>query len=77
MTLAAKDRLILALFAQLRAERDTREALAAAICTEEIDRSVLVAMLSDPVPAVTEDDIAWSERIMSRLDESATRRRFS
>lgn len=77
MTPTAKDRLIFALFAQLRAERDTREALAAAICAEDIDRSVLVAMLSDPVPAVTEDDIAWSERIMSRLDESAARRRFS
>lgn len=77
MTFAPKDRLILALFAQLRAERDTREALAAAICAEDIDRSVLVAMLSDPVPVVTEDDIAWSERILSRLDESASRRRFS
>ncbi|ODN68511.1 hypothetical protein A6302_04188 [Methylobrevis pamukkalensis] len=57
----ARDRLILALSALLRAERETRAALEAALEDEGISREVLQAMLSDPVPAVTQEDIAHAE----------------
>ena len=46
-----KDRLIIALGAQLRAERQTREALAAVIGNGQLDRDVLLAILEDPIPA--------------------------
>jgi hypothetical protein len=50
-----KDRLILALAAQLRAERQTREALAAVIGNGQLDREVLLAILEDPIPASQAD----------------------
>jgi len=50
-----KDRLILALAAQLRAERQTREALAAVIGNGQLDREVLLAILEYPIPASQSD----------------------
>ncbi len=50
MRSTAKDRLIVALGAQLRAERETRDALAAVIANGQLDPQVLQAILSDPVP---------------------------
>lgn len=63
---STKDRLILALSSQLRAERETREALAAAMANGPIDREVVLAILGDPVPVVTAEDLARAERFEAR-----------
>ncbi|MDW5314866.1 hypothetical protein [Rhizobium sp. PL01] len=65
-----RDRLILALYAQLRAERETREALEWAIENGAISPDVLQAMISDPVPVITSEDVAALERLLAR-DTSA------
>lgn len=65
--MGGKDRLILALAALLRAERETRGALMEVLEDESIPRETLLAMLSDPVPIVTQEDLAFAERFaMSR-----------
>lgn len=56
-----KDRLIAALAAQLQAERETRDALRDVIANGQLDREVLLAILSDPVPVVTRDEIVRAE----------------
>lgn len=56
-----KDRLIAALGAQLRAERETRDALADVIANGQLDPEILLAILSDPVPVVTRDEIVRAE----------------
>lgn len=56
-----RDRLIIALFAQLEAERQTRETLRTAIRSGALDAAVLEAIAEDPVPA-TNDYIASLER---------------
>jgi hypothetical protein len=61
-----RDRLILALYAQLRAERETREALEWAIENDAISPEVLQAMASDPVPVITSEDTAALERLLAR-----------
>ena len=63
MRSTAKDRLIVALGAQLRAERETRDALAAVIANGQLDPEVLQAILSDPVPVVTQEDLAHAEAV--------------
>jgi len=63
MRSTAKDRLIIALGAQLRAERETRDALAAVIANGQLDRDVLHAILSDPIPVVTQEDLAHAEAV--------------
>lgn len=57
-----KDRLILALAALLRAERATRGALTELLEEESVSREALRALLSEPIPLVTEEDIAFAER---------------
>jgi len=64
-----KDRLIAALYAQLKAERETREALAWAIESGVISRPVLQAMAGDPVPVAVAEDVAALERVLA-LDYS-------
>ncbi len=64
---STKDRLILALSAQLQSERETREALAAAIANGPIDREVMLAMLGDPVPVMTAEDLVRADRHVARL----------
>ncbi|AIC25828.1 MULTISPECIES: hypothetical protein [Rhizobium] len=64
----ARDRLIIALYAQLKAERDTRETLEWAIRNGAISQEVLEAIAADPVPVVTSEDIASLEKIIA-LDE--------
>ncbi|MBB5277522.1 hypothetical protein [Rhizobium rosettiformans] len=59
-----RDRLIIALFAQLEAERQTRETLRMAIRSGTIDPAVLEAIADDPVPA-TSEDIAALERTIA------------
>ncbi|TDW33565.1 hypothetical protein EV128_105299 [Rhizobium azibense] len=63
-----RDRLIVALYAQLRAERETRETLEWAIRNGALSNEVLEAIAADPVRPVTSDDIASVEKIIA-LDE--------
>ena len=60
-----RDRLIRALAAQLGAERETRAAIADVVANGEIDREVLLALLEDPIPA-------WSQEDLNRADRLAT-----
>jgi len=60
-----RDRLILALYAQLKAERQTREAMEWVIRNGGLSPEVLEAMASDPVPVLAEDDVPAIERILS------------
>ncbi|POR52482.1 hypothetical protein [Bosea psychrotolerans] len=69
MHLTAKDRLIAALVAQLRAERETRDALAFVIANGQLDGDVLTAILTDPVPVFTQDDLNRADAL-SRQDLS-------
>ncbi|UZF91221.1 hypothetical protein [Bosea sp. NBC_00550] len=62
-TVSPKDRLIIALAAQLRAERETRAALAEIVANGQLDREVLEAVLTDPVPVITQEDVAHAERL--------------
>jgi hypothetical protein len=64
-----KDRLIAALFAQLRAERETREALAWAIRSGVTSLEVLEALAGDPVPVAVAEDVAALERILAIDDQ--------
>nr|WP_028747345.1 hypothetical protein [Rhizobium mesoamericanum] len=69
----ARDRLIVALYAQLKAERQTRETLEWVIRNGALSKDVLEAIAADPVP-VTGDDIASVEKIIA-LDERRRRKR--
>lgn len=55
-----RDRLIVALAAQLRAERETRRTFADAV-RGGLSREVLTAILEDPVPAITQIDLAAAD----------------
>lgn len=66
MRTSDKDRLITALAAQLRAERETREALAAVVANGQIDRDVLLAILEDPVPAPSREDLVRADALSRR-----------
>lgn len=63
MPISPKDRLIIALATQLRAERETRAALAEIAANGQLDKDVLTAVLSDPVPVITQEDVAHAERL--------------
>jgi len=63
-----RDRLIIALYAQLKAERETRETLEWVIRNGGLSDAVLEAIASDPVRPVTSDEIASVEKIIA-LDE--------
>lgn len=58
----SKDRLILALAALLRAERETRGALMEVLEDDSLSRETLLAILSDPIPIVTQEDIEFAQR---------------
>lgn len=60
-----RDRLILALYAQLKAERETREALEDAIHNGVLSPEVLQAIASDPVPVESPDDVRAVEKIIA------------
>lgn len=66
-----KDRLIAALFAQLKAERETREALAWAIRSGVASSEVLEALAGDPVPVAIAEDVSALERILALDDASS------
>lgn len=65
MRISEKDRLIIALAAQLRAERQTREVLADVIRNGQLDRDVLLAVLEDPIPAASQEDLARADMLAS------------
>lgn len=70
-----RDRVIAALFAQLKAERETREAIEMAIRSGATSSEVLEAIIGDPVPAMTDDgvtseDLAAIEQALA-LDRTA------
>ena len=69
----ARDRLIIALYAQLKAERQTRETLEWVIRNGGLSDGVLEAIASDPVPVVTSDDIASVEKIIA-IDQRRKRK---
>jgi hypothetical protein len=56
-----RDRLILALSALLRAERETRYSYEACIAAGVLDSEILQAIIADPVPIITQDDINYAE----------------
>lgn len=58
-----RDRLIRALAAQLGAERETRAAIASAVANGQIDREVLLALLEDPIPAWSQEDLIRADRL--------------
>lgn len=60
-----RDRLILALYAQLKAERQTREAMEWVIRNGGLSPEVLEVMASDPVPVPAEADVPAIERILA------------
>lgn len=67
-----RNRLIATLLAQLRAEREKRDALVFAIRNGATTREVLEAIASDPVPAlptenVTSEDLAALEQAMNNI----------
>ena len=61
----ARDRLILALYAQLKAERQTREALEYVIRNGALAPEVLEAIAGDPIPAATAEDVAAVEKVIA------------
>ncbi|WP_432704710.1 hypothetical protein [Ensifer sesbaniae] len=61
-----RDRLILALYAELKAERETRAALEDALAHGVLSTDVLQAIISDPIPVVTGEDIAHIERALAQ-----------
>ena len=65
-----RDRLLAALFAQLRSERETRDALAWAIRSGVTSPEVLEALAGDPVPVALAEDVTALERIFA-LDETS------
>lgn len=58
-----RDRLIVALCALLRAERQTRAAFEAVLAAGSLSPETLSAILSDPVPVITQDDLAQAEKL--------------
>lgn len=64
-SLDVRDRLILALYAQLKAERQTREAMEWVIRNGGLSPEMLEAMASDPVPVLAEADVPAVERILA------------
>ncbi|WP_245582393.1 hypothetical protein [Neorhizobium lilium] len=60
-----RDRLILALYAQLKAERQTREALEYVIRNGGLAPEVLEAIASDPIPVAAAEDVAAVEKVVA------------
>jgi hypothetical protein len=56
-----RDRLILALSALLRAEREARDAFQAALAAGELAPQTLHAMAGDPISVLSQDDLNFAE----------------
>jgi hypothetical protein len=68
-----RDRLIVALSALLRAERETRTAFEEAI-DAGLSREVLKAIVSDPIPVVTQFDLVVAENLLECLPKTQSPR---
>jgi hypothetical protein len=68
-----RDRLIVALSALLRAERETRAAFEEAI-DAGLSREVLKAIVSDPIPVVTQFDLVVAENLLECLPKTQSPR---
>lgn len=64
-----RDRLIRALAAQLGAERETRAAVAHVVASGQADREVLLALLEDPIPAWSQEDLNRADRLAAAAAE--------
>jgi len=62
-----RDKLILALSALLRAERQTRFAFETCKGAGVLEQETLQALLSDPVPVITQDDLNYAEEAAMRM----------
>lgn len=60
-----RDKLILSLCVLLRAERETRMAWHSVIDAGQMSPDVLTAMLADPAPVITQDDLNFAEQCTS------------
>ena len=58
-----RDRLIMALSALLRSERETRDAFETCIAAGVLDPETLQAIISDPIPVITREDLNYAEDI--------------
>lgn len=67
----ARDKLILSLSALLHAERATRSAFESAIEMGVVEKEVLLAILGDPVPVVTREDLNYAESFAATHTEIA------
>jgi hypothetical protein len=56
-----RDRSILALSALLRAERETRFSFETCISHGVLEPETLLALVSDPVPVITHEDLNYAE----------------
>ena len=62
-----RDSLILALSALLRAERQTRYAFEACIAAGVLEPETLQALISDPIPVITQEDLNYAEGAAMRM----------
>ena len=62
-----RDRLILALSALLRSERQTRFAFETCISHGVLEPETLQALVSDPVPVITREDLNYAEEFTMHL----------
>ncbi len=65
-----RDHLILALSALLRAERQTRYAFETCIAAGVLQPDTLQALISDPIPVITQDDINYAEDVATRMNHA-------
>lgn len=69
-----RDTLILALSALLKAERETRIAFETCLGAGVLSPETLQAIISDPVPVITQEDVAYAESVaMNQGFEEGTR----
>jgi hypothetical protein len=62
-----RDNLILALSAPLRAEGQTRTAFESCIAAGVLGPETLHAMISDPIPAITQEDLNYAEAVAMQI----------
>jgi hypothetical protein len=65
-----RDHLILALSALLRAERQTRYAFETCIAAGVLQPDTLQALISDPIPIITHEDINYAEDVAMRMNHA-------
>jgi hypothetical protein len=65
-----RDQLILALSALLRAERQTRYAFETCIAAGVLQPETLQALVSDPIPVITQDDINYADDVAMRMNHA-------